>query len=170
MKPARCHRLQLARHDELSRQRLAQYQPLHFPGNLHQRHADHYPQSLDIDNVTLNTASHPQWNVNADGNWTDSGNWTTLPNGPGQIAELGADGGVVTGARIVTINNPVTVGTLLMTGAAGYTINATGSNVLTLNSTTSGVAVSAFNGNQVINAPLATSKDVTFDVGTGRES
>ncbi len=126
-----------------------------------------YPQSLDIGNVALNMASHPQWNVNADGNWTTPSNWTTLPNGPGQIAELGSDAGVVTSARTVSISAPVTIGTLLMTGPAGYTINATGGNGLTLNSTTSGVAVSAFNGNQTINAPLVAMKDVTFNVGAG---
>jgi autotransporter-associated beta strand protein len=68
------------------------------------------------------------WNVDADGDWGVPANWSpaSVPNGVGASATLG---GVITAPRTVTLDIPVTVGTITVNGINNYTLN--GPNPLT---------------------------------------
>jgi autotransporter-associated beta strand protein len=68
------------------------------------------------------------WNVNANGVWATGSNWTpTVAPGAGGTATFG---GVITAPRIVSINSPVTVGTIIFDNLNSYTL--AGSSSLTL--------------------------------------
>src|SRR5262245_7978496 len=74
-------------------------------------------------------ATAQTWNLNANGNWGTAGNWTptTVPNAIDATATLGT---VITVPRTVTLDIPVTIGTLNINGGAiAYTIG--GANALT---------------------------------------
>ncbi|HYO11191.1 MAG TPA: hypothetical protein VER17_19655, partial [Tepidisphaeraceae bacterium] len=100
-----------------------------------------------------------EWKVNGDGNWLDANMWngvtagSSVPNGP-DTATLGTFGGAVTGARTVTLNGAVAVSTLNLDNPAGYTVNGTATNKLTLDVTTGSAAINVVSGDHTINAPL----------------
>ena len=65
------------------------------------------------------------WNVNANGSWGTATNWSPVlvPNGVGASASLP---NILTAARTITLNLPVTLGTLSLDGGFNYTISGTG--------------------------------------------
>jgi len=73
----------------------------------------------------LSAATSESWNVDADGNWTDTGNWTntTVPDGVGDTATFS---NAITSARTVTLNDTVTVGDLVVDDGQSYTFTGTG--------------------------------------------
>ncbi len=78
------------------------------------------------------------WNLNANGNWGTAGNWTptTVPNAIDATASLGT---IITAPRTVTLDIPVTIGTLNLSGAQAYTVS--GVNSLTFDVSSGGAAL-----------------------------
>lgn len=78
--------------------------------------------SLTAGSVTIN----PTWTLNADGDWFTVSNWASggAPNGQNATANLGS---AITAARTISINGPVTLGTLNINNANRYTLSGTGS-------------------------------------------
>ncbi len=84
-------------------------------------------------------ASAQTWNTNGNGNWNTAGNWTpsTVPTGIGASATLG---NVITAPRTVTLNVPITLGTLSLNGTNAYTLG--GPNALTFDASVGSATIS----------------------------
>jgi hypothetical protein len=147
------------------------------------------PQRVLIDNLRLTSDPakiNGSWNVDADGNWSDSGNWAGaefgtggngLPNGAGHTANFSPDkhtystgnlryeAGDPIGGHTITLDVPVTLGALNFYNTSSYTL--AGANTLTITGAT-GVpaAITVAAGSHFINVPLAFSGDTTVDVRT----
>jgi len=69
------------------------------------------------------------WRLDVNGNWGDSTKWNpqAVPNRSGAAAALGA---VITAPRTITMNLPVTLGSLVIDNANSYTIVASGTPTL----------------------------------------
>jgi hypothetical protein len=106
----------------------------------------------------------PQWNVNADGNWTAAANWsTTPPNGVGATAKFG---GIITSPRTVALDAPRTVGVISFDNANGYTIS--GTSTLTIDSATSNGSIAVLSGSHTIAAPIVLSRNTDVAVAVGQ--
>lgn len=81
------------------------------------------------------TSTPNQWNVAGGGSWNLAGNWSasTVPNGVGAVAWLLKESGT---AAAVTLDAPVTVGSLYLDNTAGY--NVAGPNALTMQAASGG--------------------------------
>jgi hypothetical protein len=107
----------------------------------------------------------PQWSANADGNWSNSANWTGgIPSGAGSTASFL---GKITSNHTVTLDGNQTVGNVIFNnGLASYTI--AGTSTLTLDSgSVSPATISVQAGSHSINAPVSTASNVTIEVATG---
>jgi hypothetical protein len=120
-----------------------------------------------LDNVTYTTgvvATGSQWNVNANGNWTDGGNWSGgVPNGVGSLANFG---GIITAPRTVTLNAPQTVGGIIFNNANSYTVS--GSNTLTIDASSGSGSLKVLAGSHTIAAPIVLADDTTVEVAAGQ--
>jgi autotransporter-associated beta strand protein len=102
-------------------------------------------------------------------NWSDSSNWTfgTASNGTSQPAVLSAS---TTAAVTVTLDEPVTLGTLVLgnsgSTSAGYTISGTGANTLTFNNAGHGSTIGLTGGSHVIDAPVVLADNLTVRSGS----
>ena len=106
-------------------------------------------------------ATHwPQWNVNANGNWSLASNWSQgVPNAPGAAAKFG---GKITAPRTVTVNVAATAGTLVFENANTYTL--AGTQPITLDATAGNAAIRAYVGSHTLAAPLTLADHVDIDV------
>jgi autotransporter-associated beta strand protein len=96
------------------------------------------------------TTGEMGWNVDANGNWSISANWTGgVPNGNGAQAVFGS---IITAPRTVTIDGARTVGTLTFDNAQSYTLAGPGP--LTINGDGDGAAFEVLQGSHTISAPL----------------
>ena len=128
------------------------------------------PGYLDL---VVAAAGPATWQVGS-GNWSSPAtNWSTgvVPNSSGGTAVLGM---TATTSATVTLDIPVTLGTLVLGNSAqgpsqGYTISGSGANTLTMNNNGSPAVVSVTQGNHAINAPLTLqdSLDVTTSPTSG---
>jgi hypothetical protein len=118
--------------------------------------------SLTID-YSLVVASG-SWKTDGDGTYSQSTNWNgSVPSGAGAVATFG---NVISAPRVVTIDAPVTVGTINFDSPFGYTL--AGTSTLTIDSPTAG-ALSVLNGQHTISAALSLMKNTAVDVaGAGR--
>jgi len=91
------------------------------------------PVSLDASGYIRSTAYDGNWNVNADGDWTDITKWTAgQASGADSTATLANN---ITLDRVINLNTGVTVGHISALDASNnYTIS--GGNILTLDTTT----------------------------------
>ncbi|HEX2971630.1 MAG TPA: CAP domain-containing protein, partial [Tepidisphaeraceae bacterium] len=110
------------------------------------------------DNVKIDSLS--TWLADADGDWSNVANWSSgVPNGAGTVASLHR---AITAPRTITLNNPVSVGTLNLENPTGYTIQ--GSSSLTLEA----VGRSHINvigpGSHTLNTFQVTALDTTIDI------
>ena len=110
--------------------------------------------------VVVATSYH--WASASSGNWSSSANWTfAVPNGIGAAAVINVP---TTSQLTVTLDEPFTLGSLLLGNAAsssvGYTISGSGSNTLTLNNSGSGATIAVVNGSHQINAPVILSDNL----------
>src|SRR6185295_4876368 len=103
------------------------------------------------------------WKNDAAGTWSSSGNWSTgyVPNGTDNVATFTSP---ITTPRTITLDAPVTLGTLHFTNANSYTI--AGSSTLSLDSTfvpvddtKSYVKMDVYQGNHFVSAPPNTVND-----------
>jgi uncharacterized repeat protein (TIGR03803 family) len=104
-------------------------------------------------------ASSANWNVNADGDWSEPANWST-PALPNAVDSAATFGGVITAPRTVTVDSPQTVGSINFNSAQSYTIAGPGT--ITLSRSSGQALVRAVNGNHTISAPLTLASDTTF--------
>jgi autotransporter-associated beta strand protein len=95
------------------------------------------------------------WAFPVNGNWSDPSKWAS-----GSPNRIGALFNVPTPAAVtVSLDTPVTLGTLLFGNAGnasvGYTLSGSGSNRLTLDNVENGATISVINGVHFIDAPVA---------------
>ncbi len=108
---------------------------------------------------------NPTWITNADGNWSESANWTggPAPAGvPNSSAARAVLGSAITADRTITLDVPVNLRSLTLTSGARYTLNGL---ALTLNGLDAGI--SAARGSHVINAPVVLSPTSTLRASSG---
>jgi hypothetical protein len=117
---------------------------------------------LHLSNLRI-TSSSIDWNVNSDGDWSDSGNWSggVVPNGAGVAARLGD---VITAPRTVTVDTPVTLGSLTFASAHGYTV--AGTEAITLDHS-GNVSLVVSSGSHTISAPLVLAQNAAVNVASG---
>jgi hypothetical protein len=109
-----------------------------------------------------NTPTMPTWNVDSDGNWSDSTNWQNgVPNSGGVVANFGT---AAMSSRTVTVDSPQNVGVLLFTSPTSYTIASSGGSAInfTSGSVRGGINVGA--GAQEISAPLTQTGSIDIAV------
>jgi fibronectin-binding autotransporter adhesin len=84
------------------------------------------------------------WNLDANGNWNVSGNWTpaTFPNAIGDTANFL---NVITANRIITLGQNITIGNINFDNSNNYTIS--GSTLIFSNAGTANLNVTNSNGN-----------------------
>ena len=126
----------------------------------------------EVDEVRLsNTALSPskflftpatgRWNVDADGDWSSPGNWQNgIPRVAGGTANLSD---AISGSRTITVDVPVTVGTLNFNNANGYLVSGTQTITIDMGSNTPG-AITVISGSHVVSAPIAFARDTTVTV------
>jgi hypothetical protein len=114
-----------------------------------------------IDNISVVGAPDSRtWNVDANGNWTAAANWTMgVPNAAGIEAAFGS---VITAPRTVTVDVPITVGSLNFDNANAYTI--AGTNTLTLDATSGDAQINVVSGSHTISAPVTLTDNTTITV------
>ena len=96
------------------------------------------------------------WANAVSGSWSIPSKWTAgAPNlvGAGAVIDV-----ATTAALTVTLNEPVTIGTLLLgnpvSTTAGYTLSGSGGNTLTFSNSGNGATIMVAGGSQVIDAPV----------------
>ncbi len=100
------------------------------------------------------------WTRNVNDNWSTRTNWTGAA--PNFIDANVTFGSASTGARFVTLDAPITAGTLNFNNAFAYTLS--GVSALTLDTTSGSAAINVTTGSHSITAPLALSDDTTITV------
>ncbi len=104
------------------------------------------------------------WGVDASGNWSSSVSWTNgmVPNSSGTPATFGS---VITAPRTVTLDIPVTLGSMSFNNTNTYTIlDTTGTNSITFNNGAEDSTISVAAGNHLINAGINVSGNNNLDV------
>ena len=105
----------------------------------------------------------PRWNADAGGAWSNPANWVGgVPNAPGATAEFSS---IITMPRTVTVDSPVTVGTVHFDNPHAYTVGGPGT--LTLQGSAGTAAIVAESGNHRITAPVALNDPTTVRVAGG---
>jgi hypothetical protein len=123
--------------------------------------ADLADNSARIDNITVIGRPESQtWNIDANGNWSDPGNWfTSVPNAAGVAA---AFGNAIQSPRTITVDTPITVGAITFDNANSYTV--AGTNALTLDATSGQAQLNVASGSHTISAPLNLADPTTVTV------
>jgi hypothetical protein len=105
----------------------------------------------------------PTWHVDANGNWSLSGNWTGgVPNAPGATAVFGE---IITEPRTVTVDVPITVGRLQFDNPNSYTV--AGGNALTLDAIAGEAQIDVSKGSHRLSAPLSLADNTTIGIAPG---
>ncbi len=123
-------------------------------------------------NVTLDITAAgviSDWDVDADGSWNTSGNWTsTVPNRVGETANFSK---TLTAVRMVTLDGAKTVGGLSFNGGVsplGYTIAQGTSGALALDNGINQVSVIVTSGSNIIGSDVSIDSAVAVaSVNTG---
>ncbi|HSV12905.1 MAG TPA: glycoside hydrolase family 16 protein, partial [Tepidisphaeraceae bacterium] len=115
---------------------------------------------------SITSSASPSWKNNASGNWSAAGNWVSavVPNASGAAAVFG---NILTQPRTVTVDAPVTVGSMSFDSSSGYTVG--GTQAITLNSS-SAPTVTVVSGNHTISAPITFGKSTTFNIAPANGS
>ena len=118
----------------------------------------------DVNNVVEAVAlTNYFWNVDASSNWNNAANWTTgIPNSQGGVANFGP---AITQSRTVTVDVPVTLGSMAFGSTSRYTLlDTTGTNAITFDNLGSDSTIEVDLGSHVIAAPLILSGNGALDV------
>ncbi len=100
-----------------------------------------------------------EWNLDSSGSWSVAGNWTGgVPNSVGATANFGS---IITAPRVVTVDAPMTVGSINFDNANSYTL--AGTSTLTLDASVA-TAINLVNGSHAISVPMVVQKDLTVTV------
>lgn len=88
-----------------------------------------YNDIVGFDNLvyTLAAPAVPTWNIDANGNYWTTANWSTnqVPSGPTASARFGS---IITQPRTVTLNDTVVLNKVIFDSTASYTLHATALN------------------------------------------
>jgi len=118
--------------------------------------------------LTPGTASlNGSWKSAVSGNWGDATKWTGgVPNAQGASATFSA---AALAPVTVTLDSPVTLGTLQLGNSAsssvGYTLSGSGANTLTFNNGGRGATIAVTDGAHAINAPVVLNDDLIVEAG-----
>jgi len=104
----------------------------------------------------------PSWAFDVSGNWTDATNWTAAV--PNAVDATAVFGGVISQARTVNVNTPITVGTITFNNSNPYSI--TGGGTLSMQTSTGNAAITLAQGAHQISAPLRLASNTVLG-GTG---
>ncbi|MEO5917300.1 MAG: autotransporter-associated beta strand repeat-containing protein [Luteolibacter sp.] len=118
-------------------------------------------------NLVISSAPGGQWNVNGGGTWGTGGNWTgVIPNAVSAFANFNQPSSAA--SVPLSLNLPVTVGSMKFSSTAPYTITPTAANTITLNNGPSPALVDVVTGSHTVNAPLdlTGALRVTADIGS----
>ncbi|MGA2257975.1 MAG: alkaline phosphatase family protein [Thermoguttaceae bacterium] len=108
------------------------------------------------------------WASAISGSWSNARNWTGgIPNGIATGAVINAS---TTATLTITLDAPVTLGTLLLgagTPGVGYTLSGSGSNMLTFSNTSNNTAatITVVDGSHVIDAPVVLADNLVMAGG-----
>jgi autotransporter-associated beta strand protein len=118
---------------------------------------------VDLNSVIEAVAlTHYYWNVDADGKWNNSHNWTTgVPNSPAGLANFVT---AIAQPRTVTLDIPVTVGTMTFGNVNQYTLSSSVANSLKLNNSDDDSSISVSLGSHVIAASVLLGGNGILDV------
>jgi hypothetical protein len=116
---------------------------------------DNENQAVVIKMDLPTAANVPSWNVDANGQWGTSFNWTAAPaNAEGTYVTLG---NVITAPRTVTLESNKTLSDLYFNSSQSYTVNGPG--ILSLHSGLS-PSITDYNGSHIINAAISIQTDL----------
>ena len=110
-----------------------------------------------------------KWN-DVNGNWSATTNWNT--GTPSDVMDAVAGFlGNATQNRTVTVDSPVTVGTIIFDNAAhSYSLVGSGSNSITMSSLSGEASIIVNNGSQEISAPIMLASDTTVTVASATDT
>jgi autotransporter-associated beta strand protein len=123
-----------------------------------------YTLSKVNNSIVATLLAYNDWVVDASGSWSTSGNWLNgiVPNGAGSPANFGD---VITAPRTVTVNIPVTLGSMSFNNYNQYTLQSSaGSNNITLNNSGEDPTISVGAGSHAINAGIVLAGNGALDV------
>jgi len=124
---------------------------------------DGQPLTVYIDNMRAVTTQVSALNALADGNWSNAANWlglaTDVPNGVDSTAILGLGSN---GDRIITVDAPQTLGTLVFN--TGSTLTVDGTSAITMDVSSGQAQVRSYTGSHTISAPITLNDDTTVTV------
>ena len=132
---------------------------------------DHLPVVADYSLTT--SAPSVQWASSTGGSWPVAVNWTpdNVPNAQAAVANFLATPFGLTAAGTITLDGSQTVGKLVFSDPASYTIAQGTGGTLTIDDTgdANGVnpSITVSAGNHVITAPLSIASGVTVTTATG---
>ena len=107
------------------------------------------------------------WNVNADGLWGTSSNWTAgQPNGANDAATFGS---VITAPRTVRLDADKTIGGITFDNANAYTIAPVASQTLTIGNGSGTKVVQVLTGSHTISANTVMASTMQADVVAGQK-
>ena len=119
--------------------------------------------------LLLASVGPPTWQVGS-GNWSVGSNWTggTAPNGAQSTAVVNAPVG--SGTVAITLDVPVTLGTLQLgnsTGTGGYTISGNATDNLTFDNGTGTAVLSASDGTHTLATPITLNSSLSVSPSAG---
>jgi hypothetical protein len=114
--------------------------------------------SVMWDNASL-VVTHV-WNVDSDGSTTLASNWVGGAPG-GADSEAQFLGSAITAPRAITIDAPLTLGSLRFDGTNQYTL---GGSSITIDTTGGAGAITLLGGSHQVDAPLSLAKDTTVKI------
>ena len=108
----------------------------------------------------------PQWKGPSGGSFNTASNWSdgNVPNATDAVARFLSGAFGITGPAVITIDSPVTLGSIIFDSANSYTLSGTAG--ITFSSSTA-PQVSVLSGNQTILGTLALSGSTTVANGAG---
>jgi len=117
-------------------------------------------RALDLIGYEIMAAGPNQWNLPGGGSYNDPANWTnqTVPDGVGAVPNFV---GSITQASTVTVDSPVTVGTINFDNANSYTIAGPGG--ITFSASVGDAEINVVEGDHTISAPVSAAGDLTVD-------
>jgi fibronectin-binding autotransporter adhesin len=112
--------------------------------------------------LTISGAAPSEWNIDANGIWTNAPNWINgIPNASGAFAIFG---NVITAPRTVTVDSPKSIGAIQFNNANSYSV--TGTAALTFSTASGDAEIGVLAGSHSISAPLTLSKSLSLSSAT----
>ena len=119
--------------------------------------------SLDL--VVTGGTVGSTWNVDSDGSWSNSANWSGgVPNAVDATANFGT---IITATRTVTVDAPQTVGTINFSSPLGYVVGGASPSSITLAVSSGQASINVTAGSNTISAPVILSNDTTITSAAG---